>query len=323
MGREDGRPDVVGLGEAMVLLEPPEGAGLATCETLVPRVAGAELNLLAAVARLGLATAFHSRVGDDPFGERIRQAVRTLGVEDRIEVDRSAPTGVFFKDPSAGDERRVHYYRRGSAASQMDHADGVRATQVTPKAFVASGITVALGPGPAAAVQAVCASMRGGDGWFVVDPNLRAPLGGYRAIARHLPGLLASCDLLLAGRSEAETMFGSDDPDVIRQRAHDAGVREVVLKDGARGCWYEHRSRMEHLPAVPVDAVDTVGAGDAFGGAYLGARLRGASPAGAALLGTQLAAATVAVRGDVEGLPSSAAARDMLSAVVADRPHHP
>jgi 2-dehydro-3-deoxygluconokinase len=70
---------------------------------------------------------------------------------------------------------------------------------------------------------------------------------------------------------------------------------------------------------VPVNAVDPVGAGDAFAGAYLAARLRGARPLESARLGATIAARVVAAAGDTEGLPDAATAAEYLSAATASR----
>lgn len=108
---------------------------------------------------------------------------------------------------------------------------------------------------------------------------------------------------LLLGTDEAVPLFGTDDPATVFSQAKTLGVGEVVLKAGAGGCWHEGDAPT-HLPSVAVRVVDPVGAGDAFAGAYLAARLRGIGPRGAAWLGTRFAASVVATAGDTDGLPS-------------------
>lgn len=299
--------EVVGLGEAMVLLEAESPGPLEDADRFVPRVAGAEMNLCATVSRLGLESSLCSRVGDDPWGRRILRRMEELGVgANLVTVDPEAPTGVFFKEVLPDGERRVYYYRRGSAASRLSADDGLQCAESRGvEALLVSGITLALGEGPVAAAEAAVRAAEEAGAWVVLDPNLRAPLGGLAAIEGSLRPLLSRCDLLLAGRDEAEALLGPGDPQSLADAAHRAGVREVVLKDGARGCWYEEEGRVLHLSAEPARQVDPVGAGDAFGGGYLAARLRGATPGEAARLGTQLGALIVSSAGDVEGLPDS------------------
>lgn len=93
-------------------------------------------------------------------------------------------------------------------------------------------------------------------------------------------------------------------------------MTEVVLKAGADGCWHAGGSRSEsprHLPSAAATVVDPVGAGDAFAGAYLAARLAGLPPRGAAWLGTRFAAGVVASHGDTDGLPPAPSAAALLT----------
>lgn len=313
--------DVVGMGEAMVLLEAERPGLLEHAARLVPRVAGTEMNLCAAVARLGLKSSFCSRVGDDPWGRKVVSRLEELCVGvGPVAVDPGAPTGVFFKEVLPDGERRVHYYREGSAASRLTAEDGLRAAQARPGVLVVSGITLALGEGPVAAVEAAVRSAKETGAWVALDPNLRAPLGGLAAVEGPLGRLLPLCDVLLAGLDEAEAMFGASNPQDLAEEAHEAGAREVVFKDGARGCWYEEGGRMLHLPAEPVEQVDPVGAGDAFGGGYLAARLRGAVPEASAGLGARLGALVAASAGDTEGLPEPRVGRAWLGEALLRRP---
>ncbi|MBB5874468.1 2-dehydro-3-deoxygluconokinase [Allocatelliglobosispora scoriae] len=309
--------DVVGFGEAMVLMQPPIGADLRSSAQLGVHVAGAELNLCAAVARVGLAAGLCSRVGADPLGERVADHARALGVDTGLVlVDPDHPTGLFLKDVRPDGERRVHYYRRGSAASTMDSADARRLLAARPAVVAVSGITAALGPGPLRGVRTLLREARAAGTAVAFDPNLRPALGdldGQIALAREL---LASADYLLIGVEEAEAILGTADPAAVFRAASAAGVGETVLKAGADGCYHADGDRIVHLPSAASTVVDPVGGGDAFGGGYLAARLRGASPAGAAWLGSRLAAGVVAAAGDTDGLPDGATARALLARVV-------
>ncbi|MEV0720560.1 PfkB family carbohydrate kinase, partial [Asanoa sp. NPDC050611] len=111
-------------------------------------------------------------------------------------------------------------------------------------------------------------------------------------------------------QSELQTLYGFELPD---DRPLAFSVGEVVLKAGADGCWYATGAGPAHLPTAAVEVVDPVGAGDAFAGAYLAARLAGIDPRGAAWLGSQFAAGVVAAPGDTEGLPAPERARALVA----------
>src|SRR4051812_1894490 len=114
------KTDVVTLGECMAVLFPERPMGLDRAPRLRLDIAGTESNTAIGLARLGHRARFISRVGDDPFGRRIRQTLIHEGVDTTfLQTDAEAPTGVFFREPLADGLRRVYYYRAGSAASSM------------------------------------------------------------------------------------------------------------------------------------------------------------------------------------------------------------
>ncbi len=289
--------ELAGFGEAMVLFE---STSLATAASVDVHVAGAEFNLCAAAARLGITAALCTRVGADPLGARILASLESLGVSTSLAVtDPDHPTGLFLKDVKPDGERRVHYYRSGSAASTMDIADADRLVAARPALVAVSGITAALGDGPREAVLSLAPRVR-----LAFDPNFRPALGPLDAQAAFARRLLPHVDILLLGVDEAELIFGGRD-------VFEAFQGEVVLKAGAKGCYL----RDGHLPSYATKVVDPVGAGDAFAGGYLAARLRGAPPTAAAHVGSVLAAGVVAHHGDTAGLPDPATARSLVDGV--------
>jgi sugar/nucleoside kinase (ribokinase family) len=146
---------------------------------------------------------------------------------------------------------------------------------------------------------------------LALDPNLRPGLAPVTDLLREL---LPVTSFLLLGIDEAGPLLGTEEPGEVFRRAAALGVGEVVLKAGADGCWYAGADGPEHLPSAAVQVVDPVGAGDAFAGAYLAARLRGIGPRGAAWLGTRFAAGVVAAPGDTDGLPDADEAAVLLEA---------
>jgi len=307
--------EIVGLGEAMVLVTPADGQPLHRSATASLHVGGAELNLCAAAARLGARAAFCSRVGADPFGDRIRAEAERQGVDTSLlAVSDTAPTGIYFKDVHTDGTRRVHYYRAGSAASTMDESDARRLLDARPALVVVSGITAALGDGPLAAVRAVL-SARGPK--TALDPNLRPALGPVADQADRIRPLLGQVDILLLGLDEAGPVLGTTDPAEVFAAAAAAGVAETVLKAGPDGCYVCGPDGLVHLPSAAGVVVDPVGAGDAFAGGYLVGRLRGLDPTRAAWLGSRMAAAVLTAIGDTEGLPTTAEAAALLAEAAA------
>src|SRR6266568_2165492 len=104
--------EVVTLGETMVVVYPDEPVPLEQAGSLAFSIGGAESNLAIGLSQLGHRVRFISRVGNDPFGQRIRAALEAEEVDvTDLLTDDTAPTGVFFREWLPDGKRRVFYYR--------------------------------------------------------------------------------------------------------------------------------------------------------------------------------------------------------------------
>lgn len=270
--------DVLTFGEALAGFFPASG------ETLTRFVAGAELNLSVHLARLGRDVTYVTRVGNDPFGEAVRAAVSPEAIDARLLVDSERPTGIYFRELGGSGPRRVYYYRAGSAASRLSPddlppLDGYRVVHAT-------GITAALSPSCLAAVE--CASQ---GTFFSFDVNFRPALWAAE--------LARETVLPLAGRAAVVFLSEEDTAVLTPEDALEAGAASVVAMRGAAGAAYFGRDATKlEAPAPQVEAVDTVGAGDAFAAGYLHATLAGEGALAALREGCRLGADTVARVGD-------------------------
>ncbi len=284
--------DVIALGETMLSLVASNGP-LETATTFEAMHGGAETNALVALSRTGHRTAWVGRLGDDPAGVRVRDALTLEGVDLRwVRTDPRRPTGLMLRDTAGG----VRYWRSGSAASAIDATDFDDVELADARAVIVTGITAMLGPGPAVAATSFLERARG---MRVVDPNLRPGLwGSDRARELVLP-LVERCDILLGGERELASLVGGTGESSAR-RCAELGPSEVVVKRGAGGaCVLDPDGAWLEFQPSAADDVDPVGAGDAFNAGYLGARLAGRSCAGALEAGALAGAAAAGVFGDV------------------------
>jgi len=303
--------DLVAFGETMIALAPPPGEIVRRTEYLLIDHAGAESNTCVGLARLGLRVAWVSRLGADAAGERILESLSGEGVDTRwVGRDATRPTGLMLKEPGVG----VRYYRTGSAASAMgpDALLGVPVAEA--RAVLVSGVTALIGAEPHAAALALLGSARG---LRIVDPNLRTGLWGSERRAELVRPLIDRCDLLLTGMSELEELLG--DPNSAKafparrsaegakaaaERAQRRGPREVVVRSAASvgvltaDGWQELDIRRD-------DAVDPIGAGDAFNAGYIAVRLRGGPVDEALRAGVRCGAAVTTSPSDTAGFPRS------------------
>ncbi len=294
------RHEVVTLGEPLAVLAPHEPVPLARAATLTLGVGGAEANLAILLSRLGHRVQFISRVGADAFGQRIRQTLESEGVNTAgLLTDEAAPTGVYFREWLPDGARRVWYYRAGSAASRLAPSDvhpdvftGIRLLHV-------SGITPALSSTCAAAVARAIELAHAAGALVSFDPNYGPALWDPAAAQQALLPLMATVDLLLLSHEDSRALLGVDDEEEVLHAGSALGAKMVVLRQAERGaCAWDGAARSAAPPVQVAQAVDPVGAGDAFNAGFLSAWLRGQSLAEALHQGARLGAATVATTGD-------------------------
>ena len=203
------------IGETMVLLVPEQGP-LATAERLVVSVAGAESNVACGLAHLGAEAEWFSRVGDDPWGDRVVDFIKARGVlTGRVVQDTGNPTGIFFKDHAEG-LTRVHYYRRGSAAAQLSAVDVRALLDARPALTHVSGITPALSFSAADAMEAIVRERVLGGSLVSFDVNYRPGLWSPDAAGPVLRHLARASDIVLVVLDEAGTVCGARTPDDVR-----------------------------------------------------------------------------------------------------------
>nr|WP_086562652.1 sugar kinase [Streptomyces africanus] len=299
-------PDVVTFGETMAALR-AQGA-LRLGGSLGLSVAGAESNVAIGLARLGHRVRWAGRVGADEPGALVLRTLRAESIDTGHAVtdDTGRPTGLLLTEPRLGTLTRVSYYRAGSAGSAVSPADVLPALAPGTRVLHLTGITPALGPSAAEAALAAARAARESGITVCFDVNHRSRLWSADRARTALRPILAHVDLLVA--SEDELPLVLDRPDAAEPEAVDtllsAGVREVVVKRGARGATSFTADGGTDRAARRVDAVDLVGAGDAFVAGYLSGLLDGADIPARLHRAVTTAAFAVATRGDWEGLPT-------------------
>ena len=263
--------------------------------------AGAESNTCVGLARLGFRVAWISRLGADAAGDRIVDTLTNEGVDTRwVRREPQRPTGLMIKEPGVG----VRYYRTGSAASVLGPEDLAGVPLTDARAVLVTGVTALIGPQPHAAGLALLSKDTSPTPLRIVDPNLRDGLWGSERRAELVMPFIERCDLLLTGESELAELLGqSVDAKTLARRIADRGPREIVVRSSrlvgtltSDGAWFELDVRRN-------DAVDPVGAGDAFNAGYIAVRLRGGSIDEALRAGVRCGAAVTTAVSDTSAFP--------------------
>jgi len=272
---------------------------------------GKGANQAVAAARLGAATRMVGCVGDDEFGRRLLAALRAEGVSaDGVRVVADVPTGLAMIAVDGAGENLItvapganrEVGPRDVAEAGASPRDILVVSAEIPGSAVTSALAQARGvrcvlnlaPAPDTPAEAAALVAAGGDGvhWLVVNESEAAAVLG-----RPVAGLAD------AGRAAAELIA--------------AGPRHAVVTAGANGAALAGPDGLHAIAGFRVDAVDTVGAGDAFVGALAVAVAAGVAPRQAVRAATAAGAAAVTRRGTQAAMPRPA---DILTATGVEWP---
>ena len=295
-------PGLVTAGETMGLVVQGAPGSLRNGEPMTFGMGGSESNVAIGVRRLGLPATWIGRVGADPPGELILRELRAEQVQ-AIAVTDPSPTGLMVRWRPSGAHGRVGYYRRHSAGSHLAAGD-IPADVIRGAAVLhVTGITLALGPGPAEAIAHAVEVARDAGVTVSFDLNYRSALWSAAEAAPALEAAVRGADVVFAGESEAEIVTGTADPLSAARALELLGPAQVIIKRGADGCLARIDGATIEQPAPAVTVVDTVGAGDACVAGYLAELMTGAAPVARLRTAAAAGAFAVTVSGDWEGMP--------------------
>lgn len=264
------------------------------------------LYLARTAAKREIAVDYVTALGDDPMSESMIAAWQAEGIgTSRVaRLPRRLPGLYLIRTGDAG-ERRFFYWRGEAAARslfQTSETEPLLEALTEYDALYFSGVTLAvLAPEARQRFRAVLAAARSRGRLIAFDTNYRPALWPDVAAARAaFADFLPAISLALPTFEDEQAVCGDAVPQATAGRYAAAGVPEVAVKCGARGCVLLASGQCLDVPVPkPVTAVDTTAAGDGFNAGYLAARLTGASPEQAARAGHGLAGAVVQYPGAI------------------------
>lgn len=275
--------DVITMGRIGVDIYPLQtGVPLARVETFGKFLGGSPTNVAVAAARLGRRAAVITRTGRDAFGDYLREQLREFGVDDRWVTPVDAyPTPVTFCEIFPPDDFPLYFYRQPKAPDLEIHEaeldlDAVRAARV----FWMTGTGLCAEPSRTATLAALRARSGAPAGVTVFDLDWRPMFwegGEHGTVAsERYREALAHATVAVGNLDECEIATGEREPYAAARALLAAGVEVAVVKQGPKGVLAMHRDgATADVPPLPVDVVNGLGAGDAFGGALCHGLLAG------------------------------------------------
>ena len=261
--------DIVAMGELLIDFT-PGGTNSMGMKMFTQNPGGAPANVLAMNSRLGGKTAFIGKVGQDAFGEFLQDVLNGKGIDTSgLVLDPVTPTTLAFVHLDEKGDRSFSFYR-SPGADQMLTSKEVALDLIDNCGIFHFG-SVSLTHDPCrSAVFHAAEYARKQCRLVSFDPNIRPMLWENMEEARtQIECAIKYADILKVSEEEMAFLTGTQDLNVGTQCLLDKGVALVLVSLGEQGAYYRNHGSFGCVPAYPVNAVDTNGAGDAFVGAFL------------------------------------------------------
>ena len=236
-------------------------------------VGGEAVNEAMAAAKLGMRTAILCSLGEDTAGDMVASALQNAGVDTSFilrSAEHPTPVTTMFVRADGGRKSITNGAHRYNFRPER-HLEALSQT----RAVILGSLFRAPFDEPGI-IRAVLEEARRRDVPVFADtklPNFR-PLS-----LDEVADCLSLIDTITPNEDEARHYTGKSEPGEMAEVFLERGVKNVIVKLGAKGCFFKNAEAELSLPACPVQAVDATGAGDNFVAGYAAELLRGASRA--------------------------------------------
>ena len=266
--------DLITLSDLLIDMFPAEvGRRLADVSAFYPKPGGASANAAVAAQRLGVATAFIGKVGDDAFGHHLIDVMRGEGIETRcIRFDREARTTMAVIALPTENHAEFVFYRNPGADQRLLPAELDRDLLADTRALHVGSLSLTDEPSRSAAFEAVRLAKAAG-ALVSFDTNYRPTLWQSAAAAlEQYEALIPLVDLLKVNEVELALLTNGQWSTVDSHLSISEATGEllargpslVVVTLGGQGSYFRCAAGGESVPGFQVATVDSVGCGDAF-----------------------------------------------------------
>jgi fructokinase len=295
---------IIAFGELLAEFVAEEtGKGFLSASTFAgPFPSGAPAIFADQAARMGASVSYIGHLGTDAFGQCILQRLKADGVDvSSIVQHADLPTGTAFVAYEDDGSRSYVFNIIASASGQLNAAsvpdDALKGAQYLH--VMGSTLNSA---GAIAALDVLLAQAAELDVLVSFDPNIRVEMLHFEPMSAALNKVFDRCSLFLPSEADLQFFFpGSTVEDALAAVMQKPNIDHLVIKRGAKGCTYIDRTSCIEAAPLPVVELDPTGAGDCFGGAFVGSLALGKSASEALTLANAAGAIAVTRRGPMEG----------------------
>jgi sugar/nucleoside kinase (ribokinase family) len=247
----------------------PERGRLQLVDRMELHSGGCAANTGVSLAKIGIRTAVIGKVGNDGFGDFLVQVLQQHGIDTRgVRRDEQEATSATMVMVHSDGERSFLHYIGANAALRLEDVDidTVRQSQVL---HVAGALVM-----PGIDGEPTAQLLRRAKEMGVItsfDTVWNTSSGWMNTVKPCLPYV----DYMIPSIEEAKMLTGKEDPEDIAQVFLAHGVKVVGLKMGERGCYIRSSEVKLAIPRYQVQAVDALGAGDAFAAGFLTGVVKG------------------------------------------------
>lgn len=262
---------LLAIGEALIDFIPEEsGKELKHVCGFEPKVGGAPANVCGAFVKLGGEGALITQLGDDPFGDKIEEELRSCGIDcTAVKRTKKANTSLAFVALKEDGNREFSFYRKPGADMLMG-ADDVEESWFHD-AYALHFCSVSLGDFPMKEAHRRAIAYAEQVGALVsFDPNLRFALWeDHEALRKVVREFMPMAHILKISDEELEFITGKRDIKDALPELLQGNTKLVIYTKGADGAECYTKETCGSAESRKVKAVDTTGAGDGFIGSFL------------------------------------------------------
>lgn len=269
--------DLISIGRTGVDIYPLDhGVGLEDVKTFEKFLGGSATNVAVAAARHGRRTALVTRTGRDPFGRYVRLEAERLGVDPSFIVAADGPpTPVTFCEVFPPDDFPLYFYRYPTAPDLQIERRNLPLDAIRDARVYWATVT-GLSQESSRSSHFAAWAARARRPHTILDLDYRPMFWeSTKSASEQVSRALEHVTVAVGNREECEVAVGEADPHRAADALLERGVELAIVKQGPKGVLGATADERVEVPTHPVDVVNGLGAGDAFGGALIHGLLNG------------------------------------------------